>query len=55
MVSFGDWEGYTLPELKRLVPERLQRARREMGFHPARSRAESYESVWRVGAWAQER
>ncbi|MDW9629325.1 histidine phosphatase family protein [Sinorhizobium meliloti] len=52
-VSFGDWEGYTLPELKRLVPERIAERRvSKWDFIPPGPDAESYEILsWRVGAW----
>jgi broad specificity phosphatase PhoE len=52
-VSFGDWEGYTLPELKRLVPERIAERRvAKWDFIPPGADAESYEILsWRVGAW----
>jgi broad specificity phosphatase PhoE len=52
-VSFGDWEGYTLPELKRLVPERIAERRvAKWDFIPPGPDAESYEILsWRVGAW----
>ena len=52
-VSFGDWEGYTMAELERDVPERV--AERELSkwdFIPPGKDAESYEILsWRVGAW----
>ncbi len=52
-VSFGDWEGYTLPELKRLVPERIAERRvSKWDFIPPGPDAESYEILsWRVGSW----
>ncbi|MCA1403525.1 histidine phosphatase family protein [Ensifer sp. IC3342] len=52
-VSFGDWEGYTLPELKRQVPERIAERRvAKWDFIPPGQDAESYEILsWRVGAW----
>jgi broad specificity phosphatase PhoE len=52
-VSFGDWEGYTLPELKKAFPERI-RARKaaKWDFIPPGDNAESYEILsWRIGAW----
>ncbi|ASY61968.1 Phosphoglycerate mutase family (Rhiz) [Sinorhizobium sojae CCBAU 05684] len=55
-VSFGDWEGFTLPELKRRVPERIA-ARRvaKWDFIPPGPQAESYEILsWRVGAWLKD-
>jgi broad specificity phosphatase PhoE len=52
-VSFGDWEGYTMAELEREMPERV--AERELSkwdFIPPGPDAESYEILsWRVGAW----
>ena len=55
-VSFGDWEGYTLPELKRLVPERIAERRvAKWDFIPPGPDAESYEILsWRVGAWLKD-
>nr|WP_153417761.1 histidine phosphatase family protein [Sinorhizobium medicae] len=52
-VSFGDWEGYTLPELKQLVPGRIAERRiAKWDFIPPGTDAESYEILsWRVGAW----
>lgn len=52
-VSFGDWEGYTLPELKRQVPKRIAERRvAKWDFIPPGQDAESYEILsWRVGAW----
>lgn len=52
-VSFGDWEGFTLPELKRQVPERIAERRvAKWDFIPPGAAAESYEILsWRVGAW----
>lgn len=52
-VSFGDWEGHTLPELKLTHPEKV-RARRaaKWDFIPPGDDAESYEILsWRIGAW----
>lgn len=52
-VSFGDWEGHTLPELKREHPEKV-RARKaaKWDFIPPGEDAESYEILsWRIGAW----
>ncbi|WEZ84160.1 phosphoglycerate mutase family protein [Rhizobium sp. 32-5/1] len=55
-VSFGDWEGYTMAELEREVPERV--AEREISkwdFIPPGDEAESYEILsWRVGAWLKD-
>ncbi len=52
-LSFGDWEGSTLPELARVSPERVaERARQKWSFIPPGDDAESYEILsWRVGAW----
>ncbi|HXV30610.1 MAG TPA: histidine phosphatase family protein, partial [Sinorhizobium sp.] len=55
-VSFGDWEGFTLPELKRRVPERIAARRAaKWDFIPPGADAESYEILsWRVGAWLKD-
>ncbi|WP_331373607.1 histidine phosphatase family protein [Sinorhizobium chiapasense] len=55
-VSFGDWEGYTLPELKRQVPQRIAERRvAKWDFIPPGQDAESYEILsWRVGAWLKD-
>jgi len=52
-LSFGDWEGSTLPELAKVSPERVEeRARQKWGFIPPGDDAESYEILsWRIGAW----
>ena len=52
-VSFGDWEGYTLPELATRAPERVEeRARCKWDFIPPGEDAESYEILsWRIGSW----
>ena len=52
-LSFGDWEGSTLPELAEVSPERVEeRARQKWGFIPPGDDAESYEILsWRIGAW----
>lgn len=52
-LSFGDWEGSTLPELALVSPDRVaDRARHKWGFIPPGDDAESYEILsWRVGAW----
>lgn len=52
-LSFGDWEGSTLPELAQISPERVEeRARQKWGFIPPGEDAESYEILsWRIGAW----
>ncbi len=54
-LSFGDWEGSTLPELAQVSPERVaERARQKWGFIPPGDDAESYEILsWRIGAWMQ--
>ncbi|WP_250958709.1 histidine phosphatase family protein [Rhizobium sp. CG5] len=52
-VSFGDWEGFTLPEIARITPDRVEeRARHKWDFIPPGPDAESYEILsWRIGAW----
>ncbi|KPF46778.1 histidine phosphatase family protein [Rhizobium sp. AAP43] len=52
-VSFGDWEGSTLPELALKTPERVEeRAQHKWDFIPPGEDAESYEILsWRIGAW----
>ena len=52
-VSFGDWEGHTLPELEAAAPERVaERARNKWDFIPPGADAESYEILsWRIGSW----
>lgn len=52
-VSFGDWEGQTLPELKRTDPEKVKaRKAAKWDFIPPGQDAESYEILsWRIGAW----
>ncbi|MDO5894700.1 histidine phosphatase family protein [Agrobacterium sp. Azo12] len=52
-ISFGDWEGRTLPELKLQVPDRVKaRNRAKWDFIPPGKHAESYEILsWRIGAW----
>lgn len=54
-LSFGDWEGHTLDEIRAIAPERLKmRSRQKWAFIPPGSAAESYEILsWRVGAWLQ--
>ncbi|MCY1664424.1 histidine phosphatase family protein [Rhizobium sp. SL86] len=54
-LSFGDWEGHTLDEIRAISPERLKmRSRQKWAFIPPGSDAESYEILsWRVGAWLQ--
>jgi broad specificity phosphatase PhoE len=55
-VSFGDWEGSTLPELMQRTPERVEeRARSKWDFIPPGETAESYEILsWRIGSWLGE-
>lgn len=55
-VSFGDWEGFTLPELKRSVPERIaERRKLKWDFIPPGDDAESYEILsWRIAAWLKD-
>jgi broad specificity phosphatase PhoE len=52
-LSFGDWEGYTTAEIKKVEPERLrERSRSKWSFIPPGADAESYEILsWRIGAW----
>ncbi|MFK3689173.1 histidine phosphatase family protein [Agrobacterium tumefaciens] len=52
-VSFGDWEGQTLPELKKEFPDRVKaRKANKWDFIPPGKDAESYEILsWRIGAW----
>ncbi|UXS00424.1 histidine phosphatase family protein [Agrobacterium tumefaciens] len=52
-LSFGDWEGHTLPELKQSFPERVrERKANKWDFIPPGQDAESYEILsWRIGAW----
>ena len=52
-VSFGDWEGSTLKELKRVTPERVAARRAaKWDFIPPGDDAESYEILcWRIGSW----
>lgn len=54
-LSFGDWEGHTLKEVRRIAPEKLlARDADKWSFIPPGSVAESYEILcWRVGAWLQ--
>lgn len=54
-LSFGDWEGHTLDDIRAVSPERLKmRSRQKWGFIPPGPFAESYEILsWRVGAWLQ--
>ncbi len=52
-VSFGDWEGSTLRELKCVTPERVAARRAaKWDFIPPGDDAESYEILcWRIGSW----
>ena len=52
-VSFGDWEGFTISELKQTVRDRVkERSRAKWDFIPPGAHAESYEILsWRVGSW----
>ncbi len=54
-VSFGDWEGFTLKELKATQADRLnERNAAKWDFIPPGDDAESYEILsWRVGSWLQ--
>lgn len=54
-LSFGDWEGHTLDEIRALAPERLkERSRQKWNFIPPGVDAESYEILsWRVAAFLQ--
>lgn len=54
-LSFGDWEGHTLDEIRAVSPDRLKaRSRQKWSFIPPGVDAESYEILsWRVGAWLQ--
>jgi probable phosphoglycerate mutase len=54
-VSFGDWEGFTLKELKATQAERLaERNSAKWDFIPPGEDAESYEILsWRIGSWLQ--
>lgn len=55
-VSFGDWEGHTLPELKRSAPQRIAERRAvKWDFIPPGEDAESYEILsWRIAAWLRD-
>lgn len=52
-VCFGDWEGFTTRELRKLYPEKVAaRIADKWGFIPPGQGAESYEILsWRVGSW----
>ncbi|WLR93478.1 histidine phosphatase family protein [Shinella zoogloeoides] len=52
-LSFGDWEGHTLAELRESTPERVEeRGRAKWNFIPPGEAAESYEILsWRIGSF----
>jgi len=52
-VSFGDWEGFTIKELKATARERVsERNLNKWDFIPPGDDAESYEIMsWRVASW----
>ncbi|OLP58802.1 phosphoglycerate mutase [Xaviernesmea oryzae] len=52
-VSFGDWEGLTLPEVEMRDPQRLAaREASKWDFLPPGEAAESYEILsWRIASW----
>jgi len=54
-ISFGDWEGSTLKELKATQRERVaERNASKWDFIPPGNDAESYEILsWRTGSWLQ--
>ncbi|TCL75913.1 histidine phosphatase family protein [Rhizobium sp. BK251] len=54
-VSFGDWEGLTIKQVKAVQPDRVrERNAAKWDFIPPGQDAESYEILsWRVGAWLQ--
>lgn len=54
-LSFGDWEGFTLKEIRSTSPERVAaRKADKWSFIPPGPSAESYEILsWRIGAWLQ--
>ncbi|RWX77208.1 histidine phosphatase family protein [Neorhizobium lilium] len=54
-LSFGDWEGHTLKEVRGFSPEKLEgRTADKWSFIPPGASAESYEILsWRIGAWLQ--
>jgi probable phosphoglycerate mutase len=54
-VSFGDWEGQTLKEVRAVAPDKVKaRSADKWSFIPPGPTAESYEILsWRVGAWFQ--
>ena len=52
-ISFGDWEGFTIKELKAVQRERVaERNLNKWDFIPPGHDAESYEILsWRTGSW----
>ena len=54
-LSFGDWEGHTLAELRNLSPEAVARRDADKwNFIPPGEKAEIYEILsWRVSGWLQ--
>ena len=52
-LSFGDWEGHTLAELKAFAPDRVEeRSHAKWNFIPPGDAAESYEILcWRIGSF----
>ncbi len=54
-VSFGDWEGQTLKEVRAVAPDKVKaRSADKWSFIPPGPSAESYEILsWRIGAWFQ--
>lgn len=54
-LSFGDWEGHTLKEVRAVAPEKVKaRSADKWSFIPPGPSAESYEILsWRIGAWLQ--
>ncbi|MCM2294519.1 phosphoglycerate mutase family protein [Allorhizobium sp. BGMRC 0089] len=52
-ICFGDWEGHTTAELKKLYPGKVKgRSLGKWDFIPPGPHAESYEILsWRTGAW----
>ena len=52
-VSFGDWEGFTIKELKATARDRVtERNLNKWDFIPPGDNAESYEIMsWRVASW----
>ena len=55
-VSFGDWEGFTIKELKVTAKDRIvERNLNKWDFIPPGADAESYEIMsWRVASWLNE-